>query len=338
MTFLTVSNIVKEGLGNFKLNNIKFSHRQNDRLAISGETGSGKSTLMKIIAGLEQQDSGEVLFQGQPVIGPADSLIPGHPGIAYLSQDFSLPKFLRVEQVLEYANHLHPQKAASLFDLCEITHLLTRRTDELSGGEKQRIALTRLLISSPQLLLLDEPFSHLDMMHKTTLKKVLRRISKQLNMTTILVSHDPDDVLAWADKIVVMKNGTIVQQGTPKEVYENPVDEYTAGLFGAYNLITETASVNFQKLWQCKTNGKHFIVRPENMKVVKKKRDGLKGIVTHISYFGSFFEIEVAFNNDRYLIRRKSANFSRGDVVYFKCSKKKAWPLERATPTQTRIV
>ena len=328
MAFLTVSSITKKGLGNFKLNNIKFSHQQNDRLAISGETGSGKSTLMKIIAGLEQPDSGEVLFQDQPVIGPADSLIPGHPGIAYLSQDFSLPKFLRVEQVLEYANHLHPEKAASLFDLCEITHLLTRRTDELSGGEKQRIALTRLLISSPQLLLLDEPFSHLDMMHKTTLKKVLKRISKQLNITTILVSHDPADVLAWADKIVVMKNGSVVQHGTPKEVYETPVDEYTAGLFGAYNLITDAASVNFQKLWQIKAAGKRYLVRPENMKIVKKKRNGLKGIVTHISYFGSYYEVEVAFNNDRYLIRRKSGDFSRGDVVYFKCSPKKAWPLK----------
>lgn len=334
MAFLTVSNISKEGLGNFKLNNIKFSHQQNDRLAISGETGSGKSTLMKIIAGLEQPDSGEVLFQDQPVIGPADSLIPGHPGIAYLSQDFSLPKFLRVEQVLEYANHLHPEKAAALFDLCEITHLLTRRTDELSGGEKQRIALTRLLISSPQLLLLDEPFSHLDMMHKTTLKKVLKRISKQLNITTILVSHDPDDVLAWADKIVVMKSGSIVQHGTPKEVYEMPVDEYTAGLFGAYNLITDAASVNFQKLWQRNAKGKRYVVRPENIKIVKKKQSGLKGIVTQVSYFGSYYEVEVAFNNDRYLIRRKSGDFSRGDVIFFKCSQKKAWPLERATPTK----
>src|SRR5690606_32752154 len=117
------------------------------------------------------------------------------------------------------------------------SHLLTRRTDELSGGERQRIALAKLLITSPQLLLLDEPFSNLDMMHRIVLKKVLKKISKQLSITCILVSHEPSDVLAWADKVIVIRNGIIVQKGTPKNIYTCPVDEYTAGLFGPYNFI-----------------------------------------------------------------------------------------------------
>lgn len=332
MAFLEVINISKQGLGDFKLNEINFIQQQNEKLAIAGETGSGKSTLLKIIAGLLQVDSGEVNFQQHAVIGPDDSLIPGHPGIAYLSQDFALPKSLRVEQVLEYANHLHPQKAASLFEVCEITHLLDRRTDELSGGEKQRIALSRLLIASPQLILLDEPFSNLDMVHRTTLKKVLKRISKQLNITTILVSHDPADMLSWADRIIVMKNGTVRQQGTPESIYSKPVDEYTAGLFGPYNLVSESSSVRFEKMWKCKSQGRRYIIRPEHMKIAKKKEKGLKGIVTHTAYFGSHYEIEVAFNNDRYLIRRKSAALSRGDVVFFKCAEKNAWPLPPTTP------
>src|SRR5688572_22923099 len=106
MTFLTVSGISKKGLGNFELQEITFLQRKNQKIAIAGETGSGKSTLLKIIAGMEQPDAGEVLFNEQRVKGPDENLVPGYPGIAYLSQDFELPKFLRVEQVLAYANNL----------------------------------------------------------------------------------------------------------------------------------------------------------------------------------------------------------------------------------------
>ena len=115
MTFLTVSDISKEGLGNFKLQEITFSQRKNQKIAIAGETGSGKSTLLKIIAGLEQADTGEVIFKEQRVKGPEENLVPGHPGIAYLSQDFELPKFLRVEQVLAYSNNLSQEGANTLF-------------------------------------------------------------------------------------------------------------------------------------------------------------------------------------------------------------------------------
>ena len=214
MTFLTVSDITKEGLGNFKLQEITFSQRKNQKIAIAGETGSGKSTLLKIIAGLEQADTGEVIFKKQRVKGPEENLVPGHPGIAYLSQDFELPKFLRVEQVLAYSNNLSQEGANTLFAVCEISHLLERKTDELSGGERQRIALAKLLITSPQLLLLDEPYSNLDMVHRNTLKGVLEKICKQLKITCILVSHEPSDVLSWADKIIVMKDGQIVQKDT----------------------------------------------------------------------------------------------------------------------------
>ena len=148
MKFLTVSDISKKGLGNFKLQAITFSQRKNQKIAIAGETGSGKSTLLKIIAGMEQADSGEVLFKEQRVKGPEENLVPGHQGIAYLSQDFELPKFLRVEQVLAYSNNLSKEEANNLFAVCEISHLLGRKTDELSGGERQRIALAKLLITS----------------------------------------------------------------------------------------------------------------------------------------------------------------------------------------------
>ncbi|GGB00274.1 ABC transporter ATP-binding protein [Puia dinghuensis] len=219
------------------LQHIIFTLTKSQRLAIVGETGSGKSTLLKIIAGLATPQQGSVFFQSNRVSGPLERLIPGEPGIAYLSQHFELWHNYRVEEVLDYNNDLDASEAANLYSLCHIDHLLHRRTDQLSGGERQRIALARLLVHPPRLLLLDEPFSNLDMIHKRTLKTVIRNIAQRFDITIILVSHDPYDTLTWASEIIVLREGRLVQQGTPREVYGHPRDEYVAGLLGDYTLI-----------------------------------------------------------------------------------------------------
>jgi ABC-type sulfate/molybdate transport systems ATPase subunit len=320
MTLLTVSDISKTGLGNFKLQGITFSQRKNQKIALAGETGSGKSTLLKIIAGLEQADRGEVVFKTRVVNGPAENLVPGHPGIAYLSQDFELPKFLRVEQILSYANKLSEAEANTLFDVCEISHLLDRKTDELSGGERQRIALAKLLIASPELLLLDEPFSNLDMVHRNTLKGVLEKICKHLKITCILVSHEPADVLSWADKIIVLKSGEIVQYGSSKRIYRTPVSEYVAGLFGNYNLLDGAHAMTLIARWGMKGTKKRVLIRPENLKIVTKKHNAVPGKVTAVTYFGSYYEIDVKVEKLNILIRSRKNKAKLGDRVYVKCS------------------
>lgn len=322
MTLLQLANISKQGLGEFKLNAITFKQREGEKIAIAGETGSGKTTLLKIIAGLEQPDSGEIFFKGENISHAAENLIPGYPGIAYLTQDFELPKFLRVEQVLEYANNLHPENAQKLFQLCEISHLLARRTDELSGGERQRIALAKLLITAPQLLLLDEPFSNLDMMHRIILKTVLKKISKQLSITCILVSHEPSDVLAWADKVLVIRNGLIVQRGSPKKIYTSPVDEYTAGLFGPYNIIPKELAEVFLKDQKIKRITAAIIVRPEELKIVKKKKGVISGIVSGISFLGTHYAIEVSVRGTPIIVNCKRCRLKKGRVIHLVCSEK----------------
>lgn len=316
MTFLKVSDISKEGLGDFKLQGISFSQKKNQKIALAGETGSGKSTLLKIIAGLEQADGGVVVFKQGIVKGAAENLVPGHPGIAYLSQDFELPKFLRVEQVLSYANNLEQEEANDLFAVCEISHLLGRKTDELSGGERQRIALAKLLIGSPQLLLLDEPFSNLDMVHRNTLKSVLEKICKHLKITCILVSHDPADVLSWADEIIVMKNGEIVQSGTSRKIYRRPVSEYVAGLFGTYNVYNSSKA----EFFGLKPSKKNLLIRPENFKIVAKKHKAVSGKVTAVRYFGSYYEIDVKSEGVEMLVRSKKNSVKQGDRIYVRCS------------------
>ncbi|MCA0451588.1 MAG: ABC transporter ATP-binding protein [Proteobacteria bacterium] len=219
------------------LSKVSLEIKQNENVVIAGETGSGKSTLLRIMAGLEQPDSGTVTLNDELVKGPADNLVPGHPEIAYLSQHFELPKFLRVEQVLEYASNVTDAYRQRIITICKIKHLLARKTDQLSGGEKQRIAIARLLMTHPQVLLLDEPYSHLDTGLKATLKEVVAQISAKLGVTCVLVSHHPEDTLPWAHRVIVLKKGVLVQQGTPHEVYHQPKNEYVARLFGEYNLI-----------------------------------------------------------------------------------------------------
>jgi len=291
MTFLKLNAISKRNEEGFALKDIRFELKQFQKLVIAGETGSGKSTLLKIIAGLSQADEGEVLFNNEKVKGPEEQLVPGHPQIAYLAQDFALAHSLRVEQVLDYANQLSDDDAHHLYRICQIDHLLKRKTNQLSGGEKQRIALTRLLITSPQLLLLDEPFSHLDSSHKTTLKQVIHSISNELKITCILVSHDPNDTLSWADKIFVIKDGELIQQGNPQKIYRAPVNEYVAALFGRYNLIDKK---NAQLLLG---KNKQLILRPEDFKITKSTSRSLKGKVKQQFYYGSHFITEVELEN-----------------------------------------
>jgi ABC-type sugar transport system ATPase subunit len=310
VALLKVSSIYKEGGAEFILSNISFEQKKFQKLVIAGETGSGKSTLLKIISGLVQPDAGTVIFEDDPVMGPNENLVPGHPHIAYLSQHFDLQKFLRVEQILEYANHISDKEAASIFTICRIDHLLQRKTDELSGGEKQRIAIARLLISKPTLLLLDEPFTNLDMVVKATLKKVIDDIGRKLKITCIMVSHDPADTLAWADEIIVLKEGSVVQQGSPKIIYREPANEYVAGLFGNYQTLSRAQ----QQLVGIRSASEAMIVRPENFRIRKKKEKN-RFYVEEVKFYGNLYELKLVYRQFELWVATTHDRFGVGDKV-----------------------
>lgn len=325
MDLLSVSGISKKDERGFELKQISFTQQKFQKIAIAGETGSGKSTLLKIIAGLVEQNAGVVLFEGKKILGPADKLIPGHPGIVYLSQHFELPNNLRVEQVLEYANLLSDEAAATLYEVCQIDHLLKRRTNQLSGGEKQRIALAKLLITSPKLLLLDEPFSNTDMVHKKLLKSVIRDIGARLKITCIMVSHDPMDSLSWADRILVMKDGALIQQGTPQEVYRQPASEYIAGLFGSFSLLSQTALKLLNKDIPDAKAGKKLLVRPEDIAVSSTPGEGMEAVVKEVHYFGGFCEVEMAIGKTKLTARLSNRNVNKGETLYVILNAEQYW-------------
>lgn len=290
---LDARHISFEEAGIVGLRDVSFTQQPGQKLALAGETGAGKSTLLQVVAGLAAPSTGEVYFEGQRVEDPHEQLIPGQPGIAYLSQQFELPKFLRVEQVLRYADKLGHDEAQALYQLCQIDHLLPRKTNQLSGGERQRVALARLLLGAPRLLLLDEPFSNLDGAHKQTLKTVLRDVGQELELSYLLVSHDPHDSLSWADEILVLERGRLVQRGTPEQVYRQPASAYVAALFGDYNLLRGPAARPVAALLGGPKRGKSLLVRPEEFRLTTDA-DGLSGAVRAVRFFGSHYELEVA--------------------------------------------
>ncbi|HWK04200.1 MAG TPA: ABC transporter ATP-binding protein [Puia sp.] len=319
MNLLEVSAIRKGEGENAILKETSFVQQRFRKIAIAGESGSGKSTLLKIIGGLVQSDAGEVLFEGERVKGPYERLIPGQPGMAYLSQHYELRNSYRVEEVLEYANLLSAGEAGALYEVCRIGHLLKRRTDQLSGGERQRIALARLLITSPRLLLLDEPYSNLDLIHKGILKSVIEDIGEQLKITCLLVSHDPLDTLSWADEILVMRDGQVLQRGTPTEIYRRPLNTYIGGLFGTYSLIGPAQAAPFFRLMGVEANGKSFFYRPEDFKIVSRGPGvspvTIKAVVNKVTFLGSSFELEVSFAGNNVKVRTGERHFEKGDTV-----------------------
>jgi len=327
MNFLEVSNISKQQHGAYILKDVSFTQQQFQKIVIAGETGSGKSTLMKIAGGMAQADSGTVMFEGKRVKGALEVLIPGHPGTAYLSQHFELRNNYRVEEILSYANKLTDEEAAEIYSICKISHLLKRKTDQLSGGEKQRIAMARLLISSPRLFLLDEPYSNLDMIHKSILKGVISDIGERLGITCMLISHDPQDILPWADEILVMKDGEIVQQGSPQQIYNQPVSEYVAGLFGKYNLITPGNAAILGGLPGITLNGKSIFIRPEDFKIVRTKKDAVSGKIVDLSFYGSYLEAEVALGKAQVTIKTTDTRLKKGAAVNIGVTPEMVWYL-----------
>ncbi|MFZ5971736.1 MAG: ABC transporter ATP-binding protein [Bacteroidota bacterium] len=279
----------------------------NRKVALVGETGSGKSTLLRTLAGLEQPDQGEVWLGDEKVRGPADTLVPGHPKIAYLSQHFELPKFVRVEQALAYASQRSAADAHELYAACRIDHLMERKTDQLSGGERQRVALARLLSTAPDWLLLDEPFSNLDRPHKMLLKSVLEDITTRWSISCVLVSHEPADTLSWADVLLVMKEGTIRQHDHIQHVYRYPADAYVAGLLGSFTELSAAGRAAFQVADQ------RVFFRPEDFSVAS---EGVPGKVAGVVFYGSHEEALIDCAHDRVVVRTAPQQVQTGQAVH----------------------
>ena len=316
MVLLTVNGISYGEKGIFSINNVSFTQDALQNIGIAGETGSGKTTLLKLIGGLLQPASGEMYFEGKKIIGPDNKLIPGNKGIAYLSQHFELLNNYWVYEVLDIENKLDQEQANSIYEVCRVTHLLRRRTNQLSGGERQRVSLAKALIRSPGLLLLDEPFSNLDALHRTIIKAVINDVKEQLGITCILVSHDAADILSWADTVFVLKEGEIIQQGTPVQVYTQPVNEYCAGLFGDYCLVTDRVFHLLTGRQGNPSDEKQWLLRPEHVCLTAEGKNAVKGTIQRSSFWGSYSLLDVLVGEQVIKVRTNKKHLSAGEPVY----------------------
>lgn len=315
MALLEVHHIGKQQPDRKILDDINFEQNSLQKIALTGESGAGKSTLLKIISGHIQPDEGSVIFDGKRVIGPEEKLLAGHKDIAYLSQHYELHNNYVVIDLVWFQIKMDENQAKRLFEICRIDHLLEHRTNQLSGGEKQRIALCMLLVKHPKLLVLDEPFSNLDPINKNTLKSVLEDITIRLKITCLLASHDPNDTLSWADEIIVIKEGKIVQHDKPSVIYNQPVNNYVAGMFGKYNLLSPAQASRFGI-----NSNQDVILRPEDFRISHTVINGIKGTIQKISFWGSYYDAEIAANDLKIVIRIFKNNFKEGDEVWLQRS------------------
>lgn len=306
MAFFQAFGISKMVGDQWVLKPVELSFEQHQTIAVAGETGSGKTSLLKIMAGLMEPDSGSMTLQGKKVSGPADRLIPGDPRVAYLSQYFELRNHYRVEEELDYINKLGAKEASAILEVCQITHLLKRYTHQLSGGEKQRIATARAILSRPLLLLLDEPFSNLDPFHKKIMQQVIAGLKIQLGITVGFADHDPRDTLSRADRIFVLRSGEVVQEGSPAAIYHHPADAYVASLFGTWSAWPEA--------WEKERPSGFSVLRPEQLQIAAGQTDGLPGKVIRSLFYGSHYEVTVAVGRE-FLEVYSTQGYDTGTVV-----------------------
>ncbi|WP_183563683.1 ABC transporter ATP-binding protein [Mucilaginibacter sp. SP1R1] len=291
--------------------------------AIIGESGSGKSTLLRLLYGLLSPDEGTVLFKGERIWGPEEKLIPGHDAMKMVTQHTDdLNLFAKVWDnvaAMLPATDLNAkqQKTEEVLKQLNMARMADKRVADLSGGEKQRVAIARAIITRPQVLLLDEPFNQVDTSFREGLQHDIRQIVKEIGLTVIMVSHDPAEVLSMADKLVVLKQGEIIEEGHPKVLYQYPQNLYTAQLLSNCNVLT-AAEATLCDLKATKTN---VVIYPEwiKLKLITKT----KAWTVNQVLFKGFYEDLILQQNETLLrvVNEESGKYTEGDKVAVRVGK-----------------
>lgn len=278
------------------LNGFNFKLQEGEHLCVMGESGCGKSTLLKVIYGLLDLDYGKILWKDEPVLGPEFNLVPGFSKFKYVAQDFDLMPYISVkENIKKFLSRFYPeeseQRAQELLEVIEMTSLENEKVKNLSGGQKQRVAIARALVKEPKLLLLDEPFSQIDNFKKNSLRRRLFGYLRKKNIACIVATHDKNDALSFADKLLIIKNNKILALNKPREIYSNPKEVYVASLFDDVNEIN--------------INDKQSLLYPHQIKIVEKSN--FKVEVVNSFFKGFFWLIECKFENKTIFVRHSNS-------------------------------
>ena len=268
------------------LKNINFTLEKGEHLCVMGESGCGKSTLLKVIYGLLDLQEGSIFWNEDQVLGPSFQLIPGMKNFKYVAQDFDLMPYTTVsDNISKFLSRFYPEESKKrtleLLEVIEMTAFADVKVKTLSGGQQQRVAIARALAKEPDLLLLDEPFGQIDNFKKRSLRRMLFSYLKEKNISSIVATHDSEDALSFADKMIAIKDGKVIASSTPRELYANPGNKYVAYLFDDVNELV--------------INGKLELLYPHQIKIIADSI--LKAKVLNSYYRGSHWLIEVSLDD-----------------------------------------
>ena len=273
------------------LNGVSLDIREGEFFTLLGPSGCGKTTLLRMIAGFNSIEGGDFYFGDKRI-----NDVPAHKrDIGMVFQNYAIFPHLSVRDNVAYglkarkvpAREIKPRVDEAL-ELVQISHLADRKPNELSGGQQQRVALARAFVIEPSVLLMDEPLSNLDAKLRVQMRSVIKKLQRRLGITTIYVTHDQEEALAISDRIAVMKDGHIMQIGTPNEIYAKPQNPFVAGFIGVSNFLDREYS------------GKGKIsARPEQLFF---SADGMPGTILFSTFLGDFIEYEVQLDDGQNLI------------------------------------
>ena len=287
------------------LKDISFTAKVGEYIAITGESGSGKSTLLKLLYGEFDLNKGHMYWKDQEILGPKFNLVVGYDFMKYVAQEFDLMPFISVEENIgKFLSNFFPEekqkRVNELLKVVELTAFAKTKVKTLSGGQKQRVALARAIAKQPEIILLDEPFSHIDNFKKQSLRRNLFNYLKEKNITCIVATHDKDDVLGYADKMIVLNNTKIVANQSPSYLYNHPETPLIASFFDEFNIIDDK------------------IIYANQLKIVEKSN--LKASVVRNYFKGNYYLIEANLN-DESIFFINNFQLEKGENVFLEVKK-----------------
>ena len=336
---LRVENIKKVYDKNIALNGVSLDIRPGEFVCLLGPSGCGKSSLLRIIAGLDRPDEGSVYINDRNVT----RLPPQRRNFGIMFQSYALfPNLTAFENVAyglrnkKIKTRDADERVNRLFEMIKLSNAKNKLPAQMSGGEQQRVALARALATEPDFLLLDEPLSALDAKVRLSLRKQICAIQREMGLTTIMVTHDQEEALTLADRIVVMNKAEVMQCGTPEEVYQTPENPFVADFIGSINFISKRKD----HIYQADDDSGIFAIRPEKIHLRKQpEENSVRGVIEDIEFRGSFYRVSAVIRHvarrdtsicvDVPFMQAKKMKLTAGETVYLQ------WPEEEMLSFQT---
>ncbi|MBV6645653.1 MAG: ABC transporter ATP-binding protein [Cyclobacteriaceae bacterium] len=327
---MQVSHITKRYGSQTVLKDVSFGIEKGTITALTGESGCGKTTLLRIIAGLDSPDQGLVSLNAKDITNWSAA----KRRMGFVFQNLALFPHLNIEKNIGFGLKRNDKSRVSeLLEMTGLSGLENRYPHELSGGQQQRVALARALAPSPQVLLLDEPFSSLDEIIKARVRNEVFEIIQSLGITTILVTHQAIDAFMIANQLIILREGKVLQKGSPSDIYQYPSTPYVSDFFGASVIMEASTHAPLEATTpfgvidlasRPKSKKFQIFIRPENITIASEEDHQLKGIVKHKTFKGPHEILSISnANGDHQLeFETERSSIMIDDTIYLKIDSK----------------